>query len=71
LSELETDASTPRFEIVKPAAALSACPQCDAGLAVLRIIQGRSGCEYWTLRCPRCGGIHLEIVNSPSGDRAK
>jgi uncharacterized Zn finger protein len=44
------------------ATVLSNCPQCNAELAVLRIIPGRSS-EYWTLRCTRCGGIHLDIVN--------
>ena len=47
----------------------SACPQCSAGLVVLSIIPGRAGrggCEYWTMRCTRCGGIHLDIVNGPS-----
>ena len=33
-----------------------------APLAVLRIIPGRAGAEYWTMRCTRCGGIHLDIV---------
>jgi DNA-directed RNA polymerase subunit M/transcription elongation factor TFIIS len=46
------------------AAALSHCPQCHAPLAILRIIAGRSGSEYWTFRCTRCGGIHLEIVKA-------
>jgi hypothetical protein len=47
--------------------ALSNCPQCNAGLAVLRVFAGRAGCEYWTMRCKRCGGIHLDIVQaSPS-----
>ncbi|WKA32150.1 hypothetical protein QUH67_29725 [Bradyrhizobium roseum] len=41
---------------------LSTCPDCDASLAVLRIIPGRAGVEYWTLRCTDCGGIHLDIV---------
>jgi uncharacterized Zn finger protein len=41
---------------------LSNCPDCSAALAVLRIIPGRAGAEYWTLRCTRCGGIHLDIV---------
>ena len=41
---------------------LSNCPQCDADLAVLRIIPGRAGAEYWTMRCTKCGGIHLDIV---------
>jgi hypothetical protein len=46
----------------------SSCPQCDARLAVLRIIPARS-CEYWTLRCTRCGGIHLDIVKTPAMQR--
>jgi uncharacterized Zn finger protein len=43
----------------------SACPHCSAGLVVLKIIPGRigrGGCEYWTMRCTRCGSIHLDIV---------
>lgn len=52
-------------------AVLSNCPQCDAELAVLRIIAGRAGREYWTLRCTRCGGIHLDTVNPrPRGAQA-
>ena len=39
------------------------CPECRGGLAVMRVIPGREGSEYWTMRCTRCGGIHLEIVN--------
>jgi uncharacterized Zn finger protein len=46
--------------------ALSACPDCDASLAVLRIIPGRGGAEYWTMRCTDCGGIHLDIVYPPN-----
>ena len=42
---------------------LSNCPQCDAELAVLRVIPGKADCEYWTLRCTKCGGIHLDIIN--------
>lgn len=41
---------------------LSCCPQCDAELAVLSVIAGRAGSEYWALRCTECGGIHLDIV---------
>jgi uncharacterized Zn finger protein len=41
---------------------LSNCPDCSASLAVLRIIPGRAGAEYWTMRCTRCGGVHLDIV---------
>jgi uncharacterized Zn finger protein len=51
---------------------LSACPDCSGGMAVLKIIPGRSargGCEYWTMRCTRCGGIHLDIVET-SGSTA-
>ena len=42
---------------------LSNCPDCSAALSVLRIIPGRAGAEYWTMRCTRCGGIHLDIIN--------
>jgi hypothetical protein len=44
------------------ASRLTNCPDCKADLAVLRIIPGRAGAEYWTMRCIRCGGIHLDIV---------
>jgi hypothetical protein len=44
-------------------AVLSNCPECDAGLAVLSVIGGRAGAEYWAMRCTSCGGIHLDIVN--------
>lgn len=49
---------------------LSDCPQCDAPLAVLRVIGGRAGSEYWTLRCTQCGGIHLDIVRPSPTSRA-
>jgi len=49
-----------------PAAVRSNCPECDASLSVLRIIPGRAGSEYWTMRCTRCGGIHLNIVKAAS-----
>jgi len=42
----------------------SNCPDCNAQLALLRIIPGRAGAEYWTLRCTHCGGIHLSIVET-------
>ncbi|MCK1745650.1 hypothetical protein IVA80_34025 [Bradyrhizobium sp. 139] len=41
---------------------LSNCPECDGELTVLRVIGGRAGCEYWTMRCTDCGGIHLDIL---------
>ena len=44
----------------------SQCPDCPGGLTVMRVIGGRAGLEYWTLRCVRCGGIHLDIVNPRS-----
>ncbi|HKO73233.1 MAG TPA: zf-TFIIB domain-containing protein [Bradyrhizobium sp.] len=40
------------------------CPECNASLAILRVIAGKAGSEYWTMRCTRCGGIHLDIVKS-------
>jgi hypothetical protein len=56
----------PESETTPPAAVRSNCPECDAGLKVLRIISGRAGSEYWTMRCTRCGGIHLDIVKGSS-----
>jgi Zn finger protein HypA/HybF involved in hydrogenase expression len=51
-----------------PASVRSSCPECEGQLKVLRVIGGRAGSEYWTMRCTRCGGIHLDIVKglSPS-----
>ena len=46
----------------RSATVLSNCPQCSAPLAVQCVIGGRAGSEYWTMRCTRCGGIHLDIV---------
>jgi uncharacterized Zn finger protein len=42
---------------------LSQCPRCDVRLEIQRIIAGRSGSEYWTMRCTRCGAIHLDVVD--------
>ena len=42
---------------------LTACPDCQSDLAVLRIIPGRAA-DYWTLRCTECGGIHLDIIGA-------
>ncbi|MBR0718993.1 hypothetical protein [Bradyrhizobium liaoningense] len=41
---------------------ISECPECAGELAVLRVIGGRAGNEYWTMRCTACGGIHLDIL---------
>jgi len=49
-----------------PAAVRSSCPDCEGPLSVLRVIGGRAGAEYWTMRCVRCGGIHLDIVKGSS-----
>jgi uncharacterized Zn finger protein len=43
---------------------MSNCPDCGAELAVLRVIAGRAGAEYWTMECTDCGGIHLDILTS-------
>jgi uncharacterized Zn finger protein len=40
----------------------SHCPECHGSLAVMRVFSGKAQSEYWTLRCTRCGGIHLDIV---------
>jgi uncharacterized Zn finger protein len=47
--------------------ARSHCPDCEGDLAVLRIIPGRAKSEYWTLRCTKCGGIHLDILKASPG----
>ena len=56
------------YEIKSSSSAIvrSSCPDCDGSLRVLRVIGGRAGSEYWTMRCTRCGGIHLDIVNNPA-----
>ncbi len=41
---------------------LSKCPQCSGELVVMRVIGGRGGCQYWTMRCTRCGAIHLDVL---------
>jgi uncharacterized Zn finger protein len=48
------------------AAVRSDCPDCQGQLRVLRVIEGRAKAEYWTMRCTRCGGIHLDIVKDGS-----
>ncbi|WP_407187385.1 hypothetical protein [Bradyrhizobium centrosematis] len=53
------DTSRPRIYARK---VLATCPDCDTDLTVLRVIGGRAGCEYWTMRCTDCGGIHLDIL---------
>jgi hypothetical protein len=60
LSATETeDALRPR---IYARDVMSKCPECDGDLTVLRVIGGRAGCEYWTMRCTGCGGIHLDIL---------
>ena len=58
--ETESKTATPGLPTV-----LSDCPQCDAELAVLSVISGRAGAEYWALQCTECNGIHLDIVQPP------
>jgi uncharacterized Zn finger protein len=47
-----------------PAQVRSDCPDCGARLAILCVIKGKAESEYWTMRCTRCGGVHLDIVKS-------
>jgi uncharacterized Zn finger protein len=54
----------------RPCSVRSDCPQCNARLAVLRVIGGKAGCEYWTMRCTSCGGIHLDIVKPQTASQA-
>jgi hypothetical protein len=63
----EPKPATPSSKPAQPSSqVMSNCPQCSASLAVLRIIPGKAGAEYWTMRCTRCGGIHLDIVKADS-----
>jgi uncharacterized Zn finger protein len=48
----------------------SQCPDCEGRLKLLRVINGRAGTEYWTMRCTRCGGIHLDIVEASASPAA-
>ena len=57
-------------EVSLPDSVRSNCPDCEGELRVLRVIGGRAGNEYWTMRCIRCGGIHLDIVKDPSPSSA-
>jgi uncharacterized Zn finger protein len=41
---------------------MSNCPECRGRLVILSVIAGKAASEYWTLRCAKCGGIHLDIV---------
>jgi uncharacterized Zn finger protein len=55
------------FESVhQPSGVRSNCPDCQGQLTVLRVISGRAGAEYWTMRCTQCGGIHLDIIKRSS-----
>jgi uncharacterized Zn finger protein len=51
------------YEPISSSAVRSQCPDCNGQLRVLRVINGRAGSEYWTMRCIHCGGIHLDIVH--------
>jgi uncharacterized Zn finger protein len=62
MSVIETeDAPRPRIYARN---VMSHCPDCDGDLRVLRVIGGRAGCEYWTMRCTACGSIHLDILET-------
>jgi hypothetical protein len=68
MSQAEARPATPSSKPAQPPSTqvMSNCPQCSASLAVLRIIPGKAGAEYWTMRCTKCGGIHLDIVKADS-----
>ena len=68
MSQVEPKQATQSSKPAQPSSmqVMSNCPQCSASLAVLRIIPGKAGAEYWTMRCTKCGGIHLDIVKADS-----
>ncbi|MGV7212823.1 hypothetical protein [Bradyrhizobium sp. UFLA05-112] len=61
MSQIEFEETQPLAQSCERSV-LSSCPECNGELTVLRVIGGRAGCEYWTMRCTHCGGIHLDIV---------
>jgi hypothetical protein len=63
MSDIEIEDEPPARPYIR--SVLSKCPECDGDLSVLRVIGGRAGCEYWTMRCTDCGGIHLDILDPP------
>ena len=45
-------------------AAVSNCPDCSAlALGPAASSPAAPVPEYWTMRCTRCGGVHLDIIN--------
>jgi uncharacterized Zn finger protein len=56
----------PQLETPPRPQALSAlhhdCPECGGRLTLMRVLEGRE-VDYWTKRCIRCGGLHLDIVD--------
>lgn len=45
---------------------LSRCRHCNGELAVLSVINGRAGLEYWALQCIACHGVDLDIIEPPT-----
>jgi transposase-like protein len=68
MSHLETQETTQEIQAlpIVSQSVRSHCPDCQASLVVVRVMGGRAGSEYWTMRCTRCGGIHLDIVKAPA-----
>ena len=57
-------------KIAYSTAARTHCPDCKGTLAVLRVISGRAGAEYWAMQCTACHGIHLDILRSEPKSRS-
>jgi uncharacterized Zn finger protein len=55
---------TPRQRRIYSRNVMATCPDCDGELAVLKVIGGRGGCEYWAMRCIDCGDVHLDILET-------
>ncbi len=43
----------------------SRCPQCQAQMKLQRVVPGRPGFEFWTLRCIKCGTIYEAQAPDP------
>jgi len=64
----------PSLEVVPTTSTqlLSACPECSGGMALLKIIPAAqaAAAAILDMRCTRCGGIHLDIVEQAGAPAA-
>jgi transcription elongation factor Elf1 len=54
----------PQTPTLSTRATAGPCPRCESRMAVQCIAAARTGFEYWTLRCTKCGLIHEAQVSA-------